>query len=156
MLVFFQKVPCVFVLLSFLTCSDFLYRDRSSNRVKKVTLLNWVAGVRFLSVRQFQWLCVCIVQTVVIVDSIINFVLGSFGVHWVTGRLQAGGVGSVTHSLMPDLSLCVSTQTNTHTSLSLLSSREGTQSFYSRLSLWGKPRYNTFLSNFAIDTVYSL
>lgn len=33
---------------------------------------------------------VCVAQTVVIVDSIINCVLGSFGVHWVTGRLQAG------------------------------------------------------------------
>ena len=31
-----------------------------------------------------------VVQTVVIVDSIINCMLGSFKVHWVTGRLQAG------------------------------------------------------------------
>lgn len=73
-------------------------------------------------------LCVCVVQTVVIVDSIINCVLGSFGVHWVTGRLQEGGVGNVTHSFMPDLSPCVSTQTNiyTHTPPSLLLSQEGT------------------------------
>lgn len=150
--------------ISFTRSLDFcwLYLKREGGAVlqclDKVTLLDGAVGVCF---RLFAHLsmapCVLFRQYSLLIPLLIVCWVHSEYTGWLGGYRQdnSRSVGNVIHSLMPDLLLCMSIHTHTYRqgAMPLLSSQEETWSFYSPLSLWGKPRYNSNLSNCAIDTL---
>lgn len=89
------KVSWVLPLLPFLTFSEFLWRGREENYfiilyvITKSSYVTLDLVCIFACLPVCQWCCVCS-GDFVIVDYIINCLLGSLKVHWVTARLQAG------------------------------------------------------------------